>query len=53
MDFHDAQVRFVIPDRNVLRVVKVIGIDQLLSIYPSLDPAVSAGPVLDGDAASG
>ena len=51
-DFHDAQVRFVIPDRNTLRVLTVSGIDQLLSIYPSLDAAVSAGPVPDGDAAS-
>jgi anti-sigma B factor antagonist len=45
--FNHAQVRFVIPDRNVLRVLTVTGIDQLLSIYPSLDAAVSAGPVLD------
>ena len=51
-DFHDAQVRFVIPDRNLLRVLTVSGIDQLLSIYPSLDAAVSAGPVPDRDAAS-
>jgi anti-sigma B factor antagonist len=52
-DFHDAQMRFVIPDLNVLRIVTLTGLDQLLSIYPSLDAAVSAGSVLDGDAASG
>jgi anti-sigma B factor antagonist len=52
-DFHDAQVRFAIPNRNMLRVLDLTGIDQLLSIYPSLDAALSAGPVPDGDAASG
>jgi anti-sigma B factor antagonist len=51
-DFNHAQIRFVIPDRNILRVLTVIGIDQLLSIYPSLDAAVSAA-VPDGQAASG
>lgn len=40
-DFHDAQMRFVIPDRNMLRILTVTGIDQLLSIYPSLDAAAS------------
>jgi hypothetical protein len=44
-------VRFVIPDRNLLRVLMLTGPDQLLSIYPSLGAAVSAGPVLDADAA--
>jgi anti-anti-sigma factor len=42
---HDAQIRFVIPGRNMLRVLPLTGIDQLLAIYPSLDAAVSAGPV--------
>jgi anti-sigma B factor antagonist len=50
-DARDAQMRFVIPGRNVLRVLKLTGLDQLLSIYPSLDAAVSAGPAPDGDAA--
>jgi anti-sigma B factor antagonist len=39
-DFHDARMRFVTPDRNLLRVLTVTGVDQLLSIYPSLDAAV-------------
>jgi anti-sigma B factor antagonist len=52
-DTHGAQLRFVIPDRNMLRVLTLTGLDQLLSIYPSLDAAVSAGPALAGDAASG
>jgi anti-sigma B factor antagonist len=48
----DAQVRFVIPGRNVLRVLTLTGLEELLSIYPSLDAAVSEGPALAGDAAS-
>jgi anti-sigma B factor antagonist len=52
-DFHDAQMRFVIPGRTVLRVLTLTGLDQLLSVYPSLAAAVSAGSALDGDAASG
>jgi anti-sigma B factor antagonist len=52
-DAHDAQMRFVIPDRNMLRVLTLTGLDQLLSVYPSLDAAVSAGRALDRDAASG
>jgi anti-sigma B factor antagonist len=49
---HGAQMRFVIPDRNMLRVLTLTGLDQLLSTYPSLEAAVSAGPALDADAAS-
>ena len=49
----DGQMRFVIPGRNVLRILTLTGLDQLLSIYPSLDTAASAGPMPDGDAASG
>jgi anti-sigma B factor antagonist len=52
-DAHDAQIRFVIPDRNMLRVLALTGLGQLLSIYPSLDGAPSAGPALAADAASG
>jgi anti-sigma B factor antagonist len=49
---YDAQMRFTIPDRSTLRVLKLTGFDQLLSIYPSLRAAVSAGPAPDTDAAS-
>jgi anti-sigma B factor antagonist len=42
---HDAQMRFVISDSNLIRVVTLTGLDQLLSIYPSLDAAMSAEPV--------
>lgn len=52
-DAHDAQIRFVAPDRNVLRVLTLTGIGQLLWIYPSLGTAISAGPALAGDAAPG
>lgn len=51
-DARDAQIRFVIPGRHMLRALTLTGLDQLLSIYPSLDAAVSAGPALAGDAAS-
>jgi anti-sigma B factor antagonist len=50
---HDAQGCFAIPHRSTLRVLKLTGFDQLLSIYPSLRAAVTAGPVPDGHAASG
>lgn len=50
---HDAQMRFVMSDSNLLRIVTLTGIDQLLSIYPNLDAAMSAGPVPDRGAASG
>lgn len=50
---HDAQLRFAIPHRSTLRVLKLTGFDQLLSIYPSLGAAMSAGPAPDTDAASG
>jgi anti-sigma B factor antagonist len=49
----DAQLRFVISDRNLLRVLTLTGLDQLLSIYPSLGAAMSADPVPGRDAASG
>jgi anti-sigma B factor antagonist len=49
----DAQVRFVIPHRNTLRVLQVLGLDRLLSIHPSLETAASAGPASAGAAASG
>jgi anti-anti-sigma factor len=52
-DARDAQVRFVIPDRNTLRVLQRLGLDRLLSIHPRLETAASAAPAPDGDAASG
>jgi anti-sigma B factor antagonist len=48
-----AQVRFVIPHLDMLRVLQVLGLDRLLSIHPSLETAASAGPAPDRAAASG
>jgi hypothetical protein len=42
-----AQMRFVIPDRKLLRVLQVTGLDRLLSISPNLDAAASVGPARD------
>jgi anti-sigma B factor antagonist len=47
----DAQLRFVIPDPNMLRVFQVTGLDRLFWIYPTLEAAF-AGPAPDGAAAS-
>ena len=51
-DARHTQIRFAIPDRNLLRVLTLTGLDQLLSIYPSLDAAISAAPALAGNALS-
>jgi anti-sigma B factor antagonist len=48
-DAHKTQVRFAIPHDGVRRALELTGIDRLLSIYPSLDAAVSAGPGLGAD----
>ena len=43
----DAQLRIALPPGQVLRILKLTGLDQLLSIYPSLAAALageSAGP---------
>jgi anti-sigma B factor antagonist len=48
-DFNGAQMRFVIPNRSILRVLDLTGIDQLLSIYPSLDAAVCGDSEPSGD----
>jgi anti-sigma B factor antagonist len=43
-----AQVRFAIPHREVIGVLKVTELDRLLSVYPNLDAAMSARPAPDG-----
>jgi anti-sigma B factor antagonist len=43
-----AQVRFAIPHREVLGVLQVTELDRLLSVYPSLNAAMSARPAPDG-----
>jgi anti-sigma B factor antagonist len=38
-------LRLVLPDPNVLRILMVLGLDQLLPIYPSLEEALAGrGP---------
>jgi anti-anti-sigma factor len=43
---HGAELRLVIPDGAVLRVLEITGMDRLLPIYPSLDEAMTNRPVL-------
>lgn len=43
-----AEVRFAIPHREVVGVLEVTEVDRLLSVYPSLNAAMSARPVPDG-----
>lgn len=40
---HGAQLRFVIPERNLLSVLMMTGLDRFLSVYPSLDAALATG----------
>ena len=42
-----AELRVVIPDVQVLRILSLLGVDRLLSIYPSLGTALTAGPPPD------
>jgi anti-sigma B factor antagonist len=49
---HGAQMRFVVPERNILSVLMMTGLDRFLSVYPSLEAALSARPAPDSDAAS-
>jgi len=40
----DTQLRLVVPSRTVLRVLALVGMDELLPIYPSLRQALAATP---------
>ena len=40
---HGAQLRVALPPGQVLRILQLMGIDRLLTIYPSLAAAVSGG----------
>ena len=46
---HHAQLRLAVPHAGVLDVLKVVGLDRLLVIYPSLDAALAAGAGLGGE----
>jgi anti-sigma B factor antagonist len=38
------QLRLVVPSTTVLRALTLVGLDDLLPIYPSLSQALTAGP---------
>ena len=38
------EIRFVIPPGNVLRVLEMLGLDQVLPTYPSLGAALDGSP---------
>ena len=38
---HDAQLRLAVPPGHVLRILKLMGLDHLLPIYPSLAAALT------------
>ncbi|HEX4660822.1 MAG TPA: STAS domain-containing protein [Streptosporangiaceae bacterium] len=40
---HDAQLRLAVPPGHVLRILKLMGLDHLLPIYPSLATALTDG----------
>jgi anti-anti-sigma factor len=40
----NAQLRLVVPSMTVLRALTLVGMDDLLPIYPSLSQALAGGP---------
>lgn len=46
----DVEFRLAVPPGPALVVMKLVGLDQLLPIYPSLDEALAGGAVVDADA---
>ena len=49
----NVELRLAVPSGSTLVVRKLVGLDQLLPIYPSLAEALAGEPLLDGDAARG
>ena len=49
----NVELRLAVPPGPALVVLKLIGLDQLLLVYPSVDEALTGEPVLDGDAPPG
>jgi anti-sigma B factor antagonist len=47
----DVELRLAVPPGPALVVMKLVGLDQVLPIYPSLDEAMAGEPILDGGAA--
>lgn len=46
----NVELRLVVPPGPTLVVLKLVGLDQLVPIYPTLDQALAGEPVLDADA---
>jgi anti-sigma B factor antagonist len=46
-----AELRLVAPPGPTLVVLRLIGLDQILPVYPTLDEALAAEPAPDGQAA--
>jgi anti-sigma B factor antagonist len=47
------ELRLAVPPGPALVVLKLVGLDQLLPIYPSLDKALAGEPITGEDAAHG
>ena len=41
---HDSELRLLAPDQAVVRTMTIMGVDKLLSTYPTLDQAVASDP---------
>jgi len=40
----NSELRVVVPSAGVLRVLRILGVDRVLQIYPDLAAALAAGP---------
>ena len=49
----NVELRLAVPPGPTLVVLKLVGLDQLLPIYPSLNEALAGEPVLNGDTRHG
>ena len=49
----NVELRLAVPPGPTLVVLKLLTLDELLPIYPSLDEAVAGEPVLDAEAPQG
>lgn len=49
----DVELRLAVPPGPAFRVMQLIGLDQLLPIYPSLDQALAAEPIPETGAPPG
>ncbi|MBO0815934.1 MAG: hypothetical protein J2P30_12455, partial [Actinobacteria bacterium] len=49
----DVELRLAVPPGPALVVMKLVGLDQLLPIYPSLDEALAGAPIAEEEAPRG